>query len=109
MQVDEAALERKKEKFALLQPFLFDESEVAAGRRRSDRQGRSGTALATDQPQEGRPATDGPDIYLGRAAKAAFVFETWMSLPKLEVARGGTGSRSYLTCRFTRLFLAVHS
>ena len=56
-----------------------------ARQRRSDRQGRSGTALATDQPQEGRSATDGPDTLEG-PRKAAFVFETWMYLPEMEVA-----------------------
>ena len=42
----------------------------------------------SDQPQEVRSATDGPD--LGRSSKAAFVYETWMSLLEKEVARRGS-------------------
>ena len=57
-----------------------------AGRRRSDGQGRLRAALATDQPQEGRSATDGPDI--ARVREAAFVCETCLHLPEMEVATG---------------------
>ena len=47
-------------------------------------QGRIRAALATDQPQEGRSATDGPDI--ARVREAAFVSETCLDLPEMEVA-----------------------
>ena len=60
--------------------------ERDAGRRRSDGQGRIRAALATDQPQEGRSTTDGPD--LGRSSKAAFAIVTSVYLPRKEISPG---------------------